>query len=76
MLRPEFIAGLGAVVGDAVCQPNPIYAQAISAASHRTVEANGIHLHLVEQGEGQLVATGGDRSVHLAAPRRRYGGAT
>jgi pimeloyl-ACP methyl ester carboxylesterase len=55
MLRREFIAGLGAVAGDAVSQSNPIHAQAVSVASHRTVEANGIHLHLVEQGEGPLV---------------------
>jgi pimeloyl-ACP methyl ester carboxylesterase len=55
MRRREFTAGLGAAAGAAVCQSNPIYAQTISGVSHRTVEANGIHLHFAEQGEGPLV---------------------
>jgi len=55
MQRREFIAGLGAVAGEAVCQSQPIYAQAVSGVAHRTVEANGIHLHLAEMGEGPLV---------------------
>jgi pimeloyl-ACP methyl ester carboxylesterase len=55
MQRREFIAGLGAAAGDAVCQSNPIYAQTISGVANRTVEANGIHLHFAEQGEGPLV---------------------
>jgi pimeloyl-ACP methyl ester carboxylesterase len=55
MQRREFIAGLGALAGEAVCQSNPIYAQAISGVGHRTVQANGINLHFAEQGEGELV---------------------
>jgi pimeloyl-ACP methyl ester carboxylesterase len=55
MRRREFIAGLGAVAGDAIWQSNPVYAQATSSVVHRTVGANGIHLHFAEQGEGPLV---------------------
>src|SRR5277367_5178205 len=55
MRRREFIAGLGAAAGAAGCQSDPIYAQAVSGVLHRTVEANGIHLHFAEQGEGPLV---------------------
>jgi pimeloyl-ACP methyl ester carboxylesterase len=55
MRRREFIAGLGALAGEAVCRSNPIYAQAASGVAHRTVVANGIHLHFAEQGEGPLV---------------------
>jgi len=56
MRRREFIAGVGAAAGvAAVCQSKPIYAQAISGVSHRTVKANGIDLHFAEQGEGPLV---------------------
>src|SRR6516225_327548 len=52
MRRREFIAGIGAA---AVCQFNPVYAQCVSAVTHRTVQANGINLHLAEMGEGPLV---------------------
>jgi pimeloyl-ACP methyl ester carboxylesterase len=55
MRRREFIAGLAAAAGEAVCPSNPIYAQAVSGVAHRTVEANGIHLHIAERGEGPLV---------------------
>jgi len=56
MQRREFIAGLGtAAVGAAVYQFIPVYAQDISAVTHRTVQANGINLHLAEMGEGPLV---------------------
>lgn len=55
MWRREFIAGLGALVGEAVCQSKPIYAQAISGVAHRTVQSNGINLHFAEMGEGPLV---------------------
>jgi pimeloyl-ACP methyl ester carboxylesterase len=55
MLRREFIAGLGAAAGNAICQSNPVYAQGVSAVVHRSVQANGINLHLAEMGEGPLV---------------------
>jgi pimeloyl-ACP methyl ester carboxylesterase len=56
MRRREFIAGLGiAAAGNALFLFNPIYGQDIGAVRHRTVEANGIHLHIAEQGEGPLV---------------------
>jgi hypothetical protein len=55
MQRREFMAGLGATAGDAVFQFDQVYGQGSSAVAHRVVEANGIHLHLAEQGEGPLV---------------------
>src|SRR6516165_6882269 len=55
MRRREFIAGLGAVAGEAISRSNPIYAQRASGIAHRTVDSNGIHLHFAEQGEGPLV---------------------
>jgi pimeloyl-ACP methyl ester carboxylesterase len=55
MRRREFMAGLGAAAGDAVFQRDQVYGQGSSAVAHRMVEANGIHLHLAEQGEGPLV---------------------
>jgi pimeloyl-ACP methyl ester carboxylesterase len=55
MQRREFMAGLGAAAGDAVFQFDQVYGQGSSAVAHRMVEANGIHLHLAEQGEGPLV---------------------
>jgi pimeloyl-ACP methyl ester carboxylesterase len=55
MQRREFIARVGAVIAGAVCQSSLTYAQAIGGVAHRTIEANGIHLHFVEQGEGPLV---------------------
>ena len=50
--RREFIARVGAAAAGAVCQSGLTYAQAIAGVAHRMVEANGIHLHFVEQGEG------------------------
>src|SRR5260370_11220007 len=55
MRRCEFIAGIGAAVGGTVLQRDQVYAQGSSGVAHRVVEANGIHLHLAEQGEGPLV---------------------
>src|SRR6516162_1884533 len=55
MRRREFLAGLGAVAGEAISQSNPIYAQGASGVAHRTLVSNGIHLHFAEQGEGPLV---------------------
>src|SRR6266853_1063284 len=55
MRRREFMAGLGAAAGDAVFQRDQVYGQGSSAVAHRMVEANGIHLHIAEQGEGPLV---------------------
>jgi epoxide hydrolase A/B len=55
MRRREFVAGLGAAAGDAVFQFDPVYGQGSGAVAHRVVEANGIHIHLAEQGEGPLV---------------------
>jgi pimeloyl-ACP methyl ester carboxylesterase len=55
MQRREFIAGVGAAAGSAVCQSNPVSAQTTSGVGHRTVEANGIHIHVAEQGDGPLV---------------------
>jgi pimeloyl-ACP methyl ester carboxylesterase len=55
MQRREFIAAVGVAAASAVSQSSPIYAQPVSGVAHRTVVANGIHLHLAEQGEGPLV---------------------
>src|SRR5258708_7596847 len=55
MRRGEFIGGLGAAVGGTVHQRDQVYAQGSSGVADRVVEANGIHLHLAEQGEGPLV---------------------
>jgi len=55
MQRREFVAGIGAAAGDAVVQRDQVNAQGMSAAAHRVVEANGIRLHIAEQGEGPLV---------------------
>jgi pimeloyl-ACP methyl ester carboxylesterase len=55
MQRREFLAGLGAAAGETVLQHDQVNAQGNSAVAHRVVEANGIRLHLAEQGEGPLV---------------------
>src|SRR6476469_2559425 len=55
MRRREFIGRLGAAAVGAICQSKMAFAQAAGSATHRTVNANGIHLHFVEQGEGPLV---------------------
>jgi pimeloyl-ACP methyl ester carboxylesterase len=51
MRRREFIA---AAVG-AFCRSGLSYAQSTGSVAHRTIGANGIHLHFVEQGEGPLI---------------------
>jgi pimeloyl-ACP methyl ester carboxylesterase len=55
MQRREFIAGISAAAGEAVCQFNPVYAQSVSAVAHRTVTLNGIRMYIAEQGTGPLV---------------------
>ena len=55
MQRREFIGRLGAAAVGAVCQSSLSYAQATISIAHRTIQANGIHLHFVEQGEGPLI---------------------
>src|ERR1700757_5029529 len=54
MQRRKFMAALGAAAGDAVFQLDEVHGQA-SAVAHRMVEANGLNLHIAEQGEGPLV---------------------
>jgi hypothetical protein len=47
--------------GSAHLQPKPtfhfdrVYGQGMSAITHRMVQANGIRVHIAEQGEGPLV---------------------
>jgi pimeloyl-ACP methyl ester carboxylesterase len=53
--RREFIGRLGAAAVGAICRSSVSYAQTTGGAAHRTIQANGIHLHFVEQGEGPLV---------------------
>jgi pimeloyl-ACP methyl ester carboxylesterase len=55
MRRREFIAGLGAVTTEATFHFDRVYGQGTSAVTHRMIQANGIHLHIAEQGEGPLV---------------------
>jgi pimeloyl-ACP methyl ester carboxylesterase len=55
MQRREFIIGFGAAAAGASYQCSPSYAQVNDGVTHRTVQANGIHLHFAEQGEGPLV---------------------
>jgi pimeloyl-ACP methyl ester carboxylesterase len=55
MQRREFIAAVGAAAASAISQSSPIHSQPVAGVTHRTVAANGIHLHLAEQGEGPLV---------------------
>jgi pimeloyl-ACP methyl ester carboxylesterase len=55
MQRREFIAAVGAAAASTVSQSSPIYAQPVGGIAHRTVAANGIHLHFAEQGQGPLV---------------------
>jgi pimeloyl-ACP methyl ester carboxylesterase len=54
MQRREFMAGPGAAAGDAAVQFDQVSGQG-GAVAHRMVEANGIHLHIAEQGQGPLV---------------------
>jgi pimeloyl-ACP methyl ester carboxylesterase len=55
MQRREFIGRLGVAAVGAICRSSLSYAQATGSVAHRTVGANGIHLHFVEQGEGPLI---------------------
>jgi pimeloyl-ACP methyl ester carboxylesterase len=57
MKRREFnkmVAGASALAASAPLWPRS-YAQGTGGVAHRTVAANGIHLHFVEQGEGPLI---------------------
>jgi len=55
MRRREFLAGLEGTAVDTVLRGDQVHGQASSAVAHRVVAANGIHVHLAEQGEGPLV---------------------
>ena len=55
MQRREFIGRLGVAAVGAICGSSLSYAQATGSVAHRTIGANGIHLHFVEQGEGPLI---------------------
>src|SRR5215472_4833243 len=55
MRRREFLAGFEGTAVDTVLRGDQVHGQASSAVVHRVVEANGIHVHLAEQGEGPLV---------------------
>src|SRR4051812_25824240 len=55
MQRRDFIRGLGVAAAGAICPSSLSYGQATGGAAHRTVSANGIHLHFGEQGEGPLI---------------------
>jgi pimeloyl-ACP methyl ester carboxylesterase len=55
MQRRKFISGLGMTAVGAICRSSQSQAQDTSRVAHRTVGANGIHLHFVEQGEGPLI---------------------
>lgn len=55
MQRREFIARLGVAAVGAICPSSLSYAQAAGSVTHRTIGANEIHLHFVEQGEGPLI---------------------
>ena len=55
MQRREFIGRLGVAAVGAICRSSLSYAQATGSVAHRTIGANGIHLHFVEQGEGPLI---------------------
>jgi pimeloyl-ACP methyl ester carboxylesterase len=50
----EFMQTLGAAAGDGAVHLDQVDGQG-SAVAHRIVEANGINLHIAEQGEGPLV---------------------
>ena len=55
MQRREFIGRLGVAAVGAICQSSLTFAQATGSVAHHTIQANGIHLHFVEQGEGPLI---------------------
>jgi hypothetical protein len=50
----EFIAGLGALTTESRL-PLRSHGRGMSAITHRMVQANGIRVHIAEQGEGPLV---------------------
>ena len=53
--RREVIAGLSAAAVGAICQPKLALSQPAAGTTHRTINTNGIRLHVAEQGEGPLV---------------------
>ena len=53
--RREVIGGLGAAAVDAICRPKPASAQPAAGVTHRTINTNGIRLHVAEKGQGPLV---------------------
>jgi pimeloyl-ACP methyl ester carboxylesterase len=55
MQRRDFIGCLGVAAVGAIGQSRSSDAQDTGGAAHRTIAANGIHLHFVEQGEGPLI---------------------
>src|SRR6187549_3499452 len=55
MRRREFIRHIGAAATGAICQPSLAFTQAFGSVAHRTINTNGIRLHIVEQGEGPVV---------------------
>lgn len=55
MQRREFIGRLGAAAVGLTCGSGLSYAQIAGNVTHRNIEANGIHLHFVGQGEGPLI---------------------
>jgi pimeloyl-ACP methyl ester carboxylesterase len=55
MQRREFIGRLGVAAVGAICRSSLTFAQATGSVAHRMIQANGIHLHFVEQGEGPLI---------------------
>src|SRR3954449_13599517 len=55
MQRREFISRLGVAAVGALYGSRVSFAQSTGSVAHRTIGANGIHLHFVEQGEGPLI---------------------
>ncbi len=55
MHRRDFIGSIGAAAVAGICRSNLTFAHGTGSVAHRAIGANGIHLHLVEQGEGPLV---------------------
>ena len=55
MQRREFIVRVGMAAVAAIFRQSLSYAQATASVAHRTIQANGIHLHFVEEGEGPLI---------------------
>jgi pimeloyl-ACP methyl ester carboxylesterase len=55
MQRREFIGRLGGAAAGVIFRSRLGHAQATASVAHRTIGANEIHLHFVEQGEGPLI---------------------